>query len=578
MTRAGHLRRLREERFDLLVIGGGATGCGCALDAATRGLRVALAERGDFAGGTSSRSTKLVHGGVRYLEQAVKRIDRSQFRLVREALRERAALLELAPHLVRELAIFVPLYQLYQQPYYRIGLNLYDRLAGRYALRRSEFVPREQAQARFPYLREQVRGYGPPRRLRGGVIYYDGQFDDARMNLALALTAAQHGAALANYVAVEGLLKDASGRLAGAVVRDRLSGAEWEVRARVVLNAAGPYVDRLRRLDDAGEAPLLRVSAGAHLVLGARFPAPDTGFLIPRTEDGRVIFVLPWHGQLLAGTTEVDAPLTAEPLPSRREVSYLLAHLRNYLNMPVRAGDVTAAWSGLRPLIAAPPRRVAGGRRQRRDSAALTRDHYLTTSRSGLITVAGGKWTTYRVMAVHAVNRVVEVGGFGPRRPSQTRSTPLLGAAGYRPDAPGLQRRYGLPADVARHLDRAFGDRAARVAQLAGAGFGARLAPRHPCLEAEVVYAARHEAACTVDDVLARRTRLAFLDCRAALTSVPRVADLLAAELGWSAAERQRHAGAAAARLEAALAVVDSAAEGERQVGYTAAAGSARRI
>ena len=472
MTRASHLRRLRDERFDLLVIGGGATGCGCALDAATRGLRVALVERADFASGTSSRSTKLVHGGVRYLEQAVKRIDRSQFRLVREALRERAALLELAPHLVHELPIFVPLYQLRQQPYYRIGLNLYDRLAGRYALRRSEFVPREQAQERFPYLREQVRGHGPPRHLRGGVIYYDGQFDDARMNLALALTAAQHGATLANYVAVEGLIEDRSGRLTGATVRDRLAGGAWDVRARVVLNAAGPYVDDLRRLDDPGASPLLRVSAGSHLVLGARFPAPDTGFLIPRTEDGRVIFVLPWHGQLLAGTTEVDAQVTDEPLPARREVSYLLAHLRSYLNMPVRAGDVMAAWSGLRPLIAAPPRRVAGGRRQRRDTAALTRDHYLTASRSGLITVAGGKWTTYRVMAVHAVNRVVEAGGLAPRRASQTRATPLVGAAGYHSNAPGLQRRYHLPADVARHLDQAFGDRAPAVAQLARAGFG----------------------------------------------------------------------------------------------------------
>ena len=556
MTRAGHLRRLQEERFDLLVIGGGATGCGSALDAATRGLRVALVERGDFAGGTSSRSTKLVHGGVRYLEQAVRRIDRSQFRLVREALRERAALLELAPHLVHELAIFVPLYQLRQQPYYRIGLNLYDRLAGRYALRRSEFVPREQAHERFPYLRDQVRGHGPPRHLRGGVIYYDAQFDDARMNLALALTAAHHGAALANYVAVEGLVKDAAGRLTGAIVRDRLGGAEWEVRARVVLNAAGPYVDELRRLDDPGGTPLLRVSAGSHLVLGERFPAPDTGFLIPRTEDGRVIFVLPWHGQLMAGTTEVDAQVTDEPLPARQEVSYLLAHLRNYLNLPAGPGDVMAAWSGLRPLIAAPPRRVAGGRRQRRDTAALTRDHYLSTSRSGLITVAGGKWTTYRVMAVHAVNRAVEAGGLAPRRTSQTRGTPLLGAGGYRPDAAGLQRRYHLAAAVANHLDRAFGDRAHVVAQLAGAGFGSRLAPRHPYLEAEVVYAARHEAACTVDDVLARRTRLAFVDSVAALASVPRVAELLAAELGWSAAERRRHADAARTRLETAQAIV----------------------
>ena len=513
-------------------------------------------ERGDFAGGTSSRSTKLVHGGVRYLEQAVRRIDRSQFRLVREALRERAALLELAPHLVHELAIFVPLYQLRQQPYYRIGLNLYDRLAGRYALRRSEFVPREQAHERFPYLREEVRGQGPPRQLRGGVVYYDGQFDDARMNLALALTAARHGAALANYVAVVGLVKDGSGRLSGAIVRDRLGGAEWEVRARVVLNAAGPYVDELRRLDDPGDTPLLRVSAGSHLVLGERFPRPrhrvphspyrgwpgDLRAALARTAPGR------HHGGGRAGDRGAAAGAAGGELPAGPPAQ-----------LPEPAGGARRRDGGMVGAAPADRRPAAAGgrrRRQRRDTAALTRDHYLSTSRSGLITVAGGKWTTYRVMAVHAVNRAVEAGGLAPRRTSQTRTTPLLGAAGYRPDAAGLQRRYHLAADVAAHLDRAFGDRAHVVAQLAGAGYGSRLAPRHPYLEAEVVYAARHEAACTVDDVLARRTRLAFVDSVASLASVPRVAELLAAELGWSAGERRRHADAARARLETAQAII----------------------
>ena len=556
MKRTDHLRRLQEERFDLLVIGGGATGCGCALDAATRGLRVALVERADFGSGTSSRSTKLVHGGVRYLEQAVKRIDRAQFRLVREALRERKALLELAPHLVHELPIFVPLYQIGQHPYYRIGLRLYDRLAGKYALRRSEFVPREHVHTRFPYLREEVRGHGPPRRLRGGVVYYDGQFDDARMNLALALTAAEQGVALANYVAAEGFITDSRGRITAVAARDQLSGAGWPIRARVVLNAAGPYVDKLRVLDDPDSRPLLRVSAGTHLVLGPRFPAPETGFLIPRTEDGRVIFVLPWQRRLLVGTTEVSAPVTEDPVPSPREVHYLLEHLNNYLNVPVRAADVAAAWCGLRPLIAAPPRRVAGGRRRRRGTASLTRDHHLTEGPGGLITVAGGKWTTYRVMAVHAVNRAVAAGGLAVRSGSQTRTTPLVGAAGYRPDAAGLQHRHGLPADVARHLDASFGDRADRVAGLAEAGHGARLANRYPYLEAEVVYAARQEAACTVEDVLARRTRLAFLDGAAALACVPRVAELLAVELGWSAAERRRQEASAAGRMQAGWAAV----------------------
>ncbi len=553
MNRSEHLRRLADESFDVLVIGGGATGCGCALDAATRGLRVALVERGDFGGGTSSRSTKLVHGGVRYLEQAIKNMDRTQFRLVREALRERKALMELAPHLVRELAIFVPLYQRSHLPYYRIGLTLYDRLAGEYALRRSEFIPREEAIARFPHLRERFVGQGKPRQISGGVVYHDGQFDDARMNLALALTAAAHGAALANYVEVERLRKNRSGRITGAAVRDRMTGADWQIRARVVINAAGPFVDAVRQMDSAEEAPLLRVSAGSHLVLGPRFPAGDTGLLIPRTEDGRVIFVLPWEGRTLAGTTEARAAVSADPVPGDEELAYLVSHLRSYLNLQVQPEDVASAWSGLRPLIAAPTRRVASGRARNRGTAMLTRDYLLESSPAGLLTVAGGKWTTYRAMAVQAVNRAVEAGDLAPERASQTRHTPLAGGDGYQPDPGRLRRDYGLAEDAARHLDRAFGTGAGGVAALAAGGnrFGGRLAPRHPYLEAEVVHAARHEAACSVDDIVSRRTRLAFLDSDAALASVPRVAALLAGELGWTEAEERRQVRTATARLEA---------------------------
>ena len=557
MRRAEHLRRLADESFDVLVIGGGATGCGCALDAATRGLRVALVERGDFAGGTSSRSTKLVHGGVRYLEQAIKHMDRTRFRLVREALRERKTLMEIAPHLVRELPIFVPLYQRSQLPYYRIGLTLYDRLAGTYALRRSEFIPREEAVARFPHLRERIVGRGPRRQINGGVVYWDGQFDDARMNLALALTAAAHGAAVSNYVEVERLRKSRAGRIMGAAVRDVLSGDAWEVRARMVINAAGPFVDAVRRLDAPQGPPLLRVSAGSHVVLGPRFPAGDTGLLIPRTEDGRVLFVLPWHGSTLAGTTEVAAEVAADPVPGAEELAFLMSHLRSYLNLQVKPEDVAAAWSGLRPLIAAPTRRVAAGRGRGRGTATLARDYLLQPSASGLLTVAGGKWTTYRAMAVQAVNRAVEMADLTPERPSRTRRTPLAGGVGYRPDPDRLQRDYRVPADVARHLDRAYGADAGRVAELAGARpgarLGARLSPRYPYLEAEVVHAARREAACTVDDVVARRTRLAFLDGDAALRCVPRVAALLARELGWSEARERAQARAAAARLEALL-------------------------
>ena len=550
MNRSEHLRRLADESFDVLVIGGGATGCGCALDAATRGLRVALVERGDFAGGTSSRSTKLIHGGVRYLQQAIKNMDRTQFRLVREALRERKALMELAPHLVRELAIFVPLYQRSHLPYYRIGLTLYDRLAGEYALRRSEFIPREEAIARFPHLRERFLGQGRPRQISGGVVYHDGQFDDARMNLALALTAVAQGAAMANYVEVERLCKTRAGRITGVAVRDRRSGATWETRARVVINAAGPFVDTVRGLDAPQGSPLLRVSAGSHVVLGQRFPAGETGLLIPRTEDGRVIFVLPWQGSTLAGTTEVAAEVSADPVPATEELAYLVGHLRTYLNLQVKPDDVVAAWSGLRPLIAAPTRRVVAGRGRNRSTATLARDYLLHLSDSGLLTVAGGKWTTYRSMAVHAVNRAVEAADLAPERASQTRHTPLAGGDGYQADPGRLQRDYGLAEDTAHHLDRAFGTGADRIAKLADSGLRGRLAPRHPYLEAEVVHAARHEAACTVDDIVSRRTRLAFLDSDAALASVPRVATLLARELGWSEAEEREQVRTATARLE----------------------------
>ena len=248
--------------------------------------------------------------------------------------------------------------------------------------------------------------------------------------------------------------------------------------------------------------------------------------------------------------------MTDDPVPTTREVHYLLDHLNSYLNVPVRADDVAAAWTGLRPLIAAPPRRVAGGRRRRRGTAALTRDHHLTESRAGLVTVAGGKWTTYRVMAVHAVNRAVAAGGLATRSVSQTRATPLAGGAGYRPDVAGLQRRHRLAADVARHLDATYGARATAVARLAAAGYGTRLATRYPYLEAEAVYAARREVACTVDDVLSRRTRLAFVDSAAALDSVPRVAELMAGELHWSAAERRRQEAAAAGKINVSWAAV----------------------
>ncbi len=535
-VRQDQLERLKREAFDLLVIGGGATGAGIALDAASRGLKVALVERDDFAAGTSSRSTKLIHGGVRYLEQAVKRLDRVQFNLVRDALRERKVLLQIAPHLARPLPLVTPLYRVWEAPYYWFGLKLYDLLAGRAGIGWSRFLPRHEALRRFPTLR--------PEGLVGGVLYYDGQFDDARMNLAIVLTALQHGAVAVNHAEVTALLKR-EGRVRGAAVRDRISGEAFEVAATVVINATGPFADEIRRLDDPDAPPILRVSSGVHLVLDARFSPPDTGLLIPRTEDGRVLFVLPWLGHTLVGTT--DEPAAPDPHPPVREeeVEYLLRHVNRYFNLEVTRADIKARWSGLRPLVARP---------QEADTARLARDHVILESPSGLLTITGGKWTTYRKMAEDAVTHAIQRAGLTPQGPCRTATLPLVGAAAFDPNgAARLGETFGLDPEVAAHLHRTYGDQAERVAALAREGYGARLAPGHPYLEAEVVWAAREELAVRALDVLARRTRLAFLDQRAAHSALERVVALLGAELGWDAARCEAELRAARERLERAL-------------------------
>jgi len=511
--------RLATESFDVLVIGGGATGAGTALDAASRGLKVALVERSDFAAGTSSRSTKLVHGGVRYLEQAVKHADRSQFSLVREALRERAVLLRNAPHLARPLPLLTPIYGALELPYYFTGLKLYDMLAGKANLAPSRLLGRPEAAERFPMLKRDG--------LRGAVEYHDGQFDDARMNVTLALTAAEHGAVVTNHAEVVSLVKR-GGRVAGAEVVDRLDpgAAPVEVSARVVVNATGPFADAIRRLDDPDAPDMLKTSSGVHVVLPARFSPPDTGLLIPKTEDGRVLFLLPWLGHTLVGTTDNPAPVEADPVASDADVEYILRHVRRYFDLPVEAADVLSAWSGLRPLVEP----EAGGG-EGKATARLSRDHVIATSGSGLVTVTGGKWTTYRSMAEDTVDAAVAVGDLTPARGCVTHDMPLVGAERFEPEGHArLRSVHGLPEDVALHLHRAYGDRAEDVARLAADGLGQRLAPGHPYLEAEVVYARDVELASTADDVLARRLRLAFLDAAAAESARPRVEELLTRE------------------------------------------------
>ena len=521
MNRDAQLQKLQQDTFDVLVIGGGATGTGVALDATSRGLKTALVERDDFSAGSSSRSTKLVHGGVRYLEQAVKRLDRTQFNLVRDALKERAILLKIAPHLAHPLPILTPLYNWFQIPYMMTGLKLYDTLAGRANLKSSRFVSRDEAIRRFPMLKKEG--------LRGAVLYYDGQFDDARMNVSLALTAAHEGAAVANHLEVTALLKD-SKQLSGASVRDTLTGKTWDIRAKTVINATGPFLDAIRQLDDPDAPPMLTASSGVHIVLDSRFSPPDTGLLIPQTDDGRVLFLLPWLGYTLFGTTDNPATIEPNPEPSEGDIDYLLSYLGRYFDVPATKADILATWSGLRPLVSDP---------KAADTANLSRDHVINSSDSGLITIAGGKWTTYRKMALDTVDEALAVGKL-QAGPSNTEDLKLVGAKGFDPDgATFLKQQFSLADDIAQYLNRAYGDRAVKLAELAKL-HPERLVPGHPQLEAEVIYSATYEGACTATDFLARRTRLAFLDQKAALAALSKVIKLMGETLSWDDARKSR--------------------------------------
>jgi glycerol-3-phosphate dehydrogenase len=484
---------------DLVVIGGGATGLGVALDAAARGLSVALVEAEDFAKGTSSRATKLVHGGVRYLGQG-------DLKLVREALRERALLLRNAPHLAQPLAFLLPVYgargRWLDQWFYGAGLVLYDLLAGERRLGRTQFLGAAEA-ARAS------RGLNA-RGLSGAVRYWDGQFDDARLAVALARSAIARGAAVLNHCAAVELLHQ-GGRIAGVVAEDRETGARHALRARCVVNATGVWVDSIRRMDRAPRGDLVAPSQGVHLVVDRDFLPDAEAILVPRTRDGRVLFAVPWLGKTILGTTDTPrSDLAIEPEPFREEIDFILGEAGRYLARAPARADIRSVWVGLRPLVR-PPNEDPG------DTKALSREHAVLVERSGLVTVTGGKWTTYRAMAEDVLSHCMAGGLLPSRAAGVTAALPLVGApaTGERAlsDAPGLHL-YGTEAPLVRALP----------------GAERELAPG--LTEAMVRFAARHEYARTVEDVLARRSRLLFLDARLAASVAPRVAAVLAEELG----------------------------------------------
>jgi glycerol-3-phosphate dehydrogenase len=486
--------RAQREPFDLIVIGGGATGLGTAVDGAARGHRVLLIEQADFAKGTSSRSTKLVHGGVRYLRQG-------NISLVLEALRERDRLARNAPHLVRDMAFVIPNYKWWEGPFYGVGMKVYDQLARKSGGPPSRQLSRKETIALIPTVET--------KNLTGGVIYNDGQFDDARLAVNLAQTAAGLGALVLNYCACVGFMKEA-GQITGVLARDAENGEEFEIRGRAVINATGVFVDRLRRLDTPGVKDLVTPSQGIHFVLPKAFLPGDAAVMIPKTSDGRVFFAVPWHDRVVVGTTDTPVSRASlEPRALEPECDFVLEHARRYLAKDPAEGDILSVFAGLRPLVKA---------RKGTGTAALSRDHTIVVAESGLVTVTGGKWTTYRKMAEDVVDQAELVAGVESRR------SPTV----------DLQIRGWTHAAIPERNLRPYGADAAQISALIRAqpGLGALLHPALPYQQAEVLWHARQEMARTVEDVLARRTRALLLDARASIAAAPVVAQLLAGELG----------------------------------------------
>jgi glycerol-3-phosphate dehydrogenase len=483
----------------MVVIGGGATGVGIAVDAASRGHEVVLFEQSDFGKGTSSRSTKLVHGGVRYLQQG-------NVPLVMEALRERGILRQNAPHLVTDLPFVVPNYKWWEAPFYGVGMRVYDVLAGKYGFGHSRNLSVEETVERLPTI--ETEG------LRGGVVYHDGQFDDARLLVHLAMTAVEQGATLLNYCPVTAITKNDDGFVDGVTVRDQESGETYRVPARVVVNATGAFADAVRRLDDPDARPIIRPSQGVHVVLERDFLPGSSAIMVPHTDDGRVLFAIPWHNRVLVGTT--DTPIEAvsmEPKPLQEEVDFLLVHAARYLTRDPGPKDVKSVFVGIRPLVA---------EGEADETAEISREHAIRVSDSGLLTIAGGKWTTYRKMAADVVTAAETLGDLE----LGTCVTETMNVHGYHQNADTFGRLavYGSDARLIQELMDDTPELAAAV---------------HPGLDltgAEVVWACREEMARTVDDVLARRGRALLFDARAAIEAAPAVAELMAQELGRDAA------------------------------------------
>ena len=482
MNRVEMLNQLSQtKQWDMVIIGGGATGLGCALDAASRGYKTLLIEQFDFSKGTSSRSTKLVHGGVRYLEQG-------NIKLVREALRERGYLLQNAPHLTSVQPFIVPVFSWWEKLYYAFGLKIYDLLAGSLSLGKTKVLSKKETIAHLPAIN--------PDKLSGGILYVDGQFDDSRLCIDLAITATSQGASLINYCKATGFEKSKD-KISHVKIKDTLSGNEYSVNTKSVINATGVFTDSILQMDDAKRHDLVSPSQGIHLVVDPSFFPGANAMMIPKTTDGRVLFAVPWHGKIVLGTTDTPINTTQiEPIPLEEEIEFILKHINKYCINTIHRSDVKSVYVGLRPLV-----KIKGKQR----TSLLSRDHTLVIAPSGLVTITGGKWTTYRKMAQDAVDNAVFI---SKQRKTDCRTKSIL--------IGNNKEKELLIKEMIENND----------------SLGEKIHVNYPYLQAEVVYGIKYEMAISVEDILARRTRLLFLDAKAAMVSAPLVAKIMATEMG----------------------------------------------
>lgn len=483
--------------WDVVVIGGGATGLGTAVDAASRGFSTVLVEKADFAKGTSSRSTKLVHGGVRYLAQG-------DITLVLEALQERGLLRQNAPHLVKNQSFIIPNYEWWDGPFYTMGMKLYDWMSGKLGLGPSELLSKEEVMEFIPNLSEEG--------LKGGVKYYDGQFDDSRLAVNLAQTSAENGGVLINYMSAIGLLKDNLDKISGVKVRDEITGETYTINAKSVINATGVFVDDILKYDDPDAQKLVVPSQGVHVVLDRSFLQADSAIMIPKTSDGRVLFAVPWHGEVVVGTTDtlVDKP-SLEPRALEQEIEFILTTAGTYLKKQPKRSDVKSIFAGLRPL--------AAPKEGKSKTKEISRNHKLIVSMSGLITVVGGKWTTYRKMAEDILEKAILVGGLDDIE-CVTKNMPIHGYV--KNPAKDRLKVYGTDASDILKIEKSDPEMAEKIHK------------DYLFTKAQVVWAVRDEMAQTIEDVLARRIRFLFMDAKASMEAAPVVADIMATEMGKS--------------------------------------------